>query len=57
MHTGKNDNHHAALIHPSSCIILPTEQLLMAEHLKIAYGRSWKLRRIMWIREGEEVGL
>jgi hypothetical protein len=52
-----NDSCHAAVIHASNCITLRSDMLHMVGILKIAGGISWKLRKMSWIRNGEEVGL
>jgi len=52
-----NDDRHAAFIHASTCITLCTDLVHMVEILKIAYGRSWKLRRKSWMNNGQEIGL
>ena len=57
MHSVMNDNHHAAYDDASNCITLCTDLVHMVQKLKIAYGRSWKSRRMSWMRKGEEVRL
>jgi len=44
-------------MYASNCRTLPLDLLHMVEMLNIAYGISWKLRGMSWIRNGEEVGL
>ena len=52
-----NDDCDAAYNHASNCTTRCTDLVHIDEMLKIAYGRSWKLRRISWMGNGEEVGL
>ena len=57
MQSGMNDDRHAAYDDASNCITLYTHLVHMVEMLKFACGRSWKSRRISWMRKGEEVEL
>jgi len=52
-----NDHLHAAFIQKYNCITLHSALVDTVIILKIAYGRSWKLRRRCWIRKREEVGV
>jgi len=52
-----NDDRHGACDHASNCITLCTDLVHMVEILKIPYVRSWKSRRMSWMRKGEEVEL
>jgi len=52
-----NDSLQSALIHAANYITLHSDLLHMVEKSKIAYGTSWKLRRMSWIRNGEDVAL
>jgi hypothetical protein len=52
-----NDACHAVLIRSFNCTTLHSELMHMVKMLKIVYGRSWKLRRRSWIKNGEKVGL
>ena len=52
-----NDDHHAAFLKVSNCITLRTDLVHMVEIFEIAYGTSWKLRRMSWIIKGEEFEL
>jgi len=52
-----NDDCHTEYNHASNLITLCTDLVHMVEMLKIAYCRSWKSRRMSWMRKGEEVGL
>jgi len=52
-----NDSHESALIHPANYITLGSDLLHMVEKLQIAYGSSWKSRRMGWIIKGEYVRL
>ena len=52
-----NDDHHAPYDPGSNCITRCTDFVCMVEMFKIAYGRSWKSRRISCMRRGEEVRL
>jgi hypothetical protein len=49
-----NENHHAASIHVSNYITLPTDLVHMLEVFEIAYALSRKLRRRSWVRNGGE---
>jgi len=55
--TRMNDDRHAAYDHTANCITLCPDLEHMVDILKIAYGRSWKSRRMSSMRTGEEVGL
>jgi len=57
MQSWMNDNWHGAYNHASNCITLCTDLVHMVQILKIAYGRSWKSRRMSWMRNAEEGGL
>jgi len=50
-----NDSCQSALMHAANYITLRSELLHMIEKSKIAYGTSWKSRRMSWIRDGEDV--
>jgi len=52
-----NDYLHASYDHGSNCIMGCTDLVHIVGILKIAYGRSWKSRRMSWMRKGEEVWL
>jgi len=52
-----NDSHQAASIHAANYITLCSDLMHMVEKLKIAYGTSWKPRRMSCMRNGEDVGL
>jgi len=52
-----NDDCRAAYDYAAHYITLCTDPVHMVEILKIAYGMSWKSRRMSWMRKGEEVGL
>jgi len=54
--TQTNDSRPAVLIHAVNYISVRLDILHLVEKLKIAYGTSWKSRRISWIRNGEDVG-
>ena len=45
----RNDDHHAAFIHPANCIILRTDLVHIVEIFEIASGMSWKSRRRSWM--------
>ena len=50
-----NDDSHAAFDHAANCLTLCTILVHIVEILNIAYGRSWKSRRMSWIRNGAEI--
>jgi len=52
-----HDNCHAAFTHLSNCITLHTDLVRMAEIFEIAYGTSWKSRRLSCTRNWKEVEL
>jgi len=52
-----NDSCQSALIHAANYITLHSGLLHMVKKLKIAYGTSWKSRRMSWIMNGEGVVL
>jgi hypothetical protein len=51
-----NDHHHVAFIHTSTCISLRSDLVHMVKNMKIAYGRSWKLRRRNWTGKVRKLG-
>ena len=52
-----NDDRDAAYDDGFNCITRCIDLLHIVEMLKISYGRSWKSRRMSWMRKGEKVGL
>jgi len=52
-----NDDRHAAYDHVSNCIARCKDLVHIVGMLKIAYGKSWKSRRMSWMRNSEEVRL
>jgi len=52
-----NDHHHVALLQSFTCITLRSDLMHMVQTMKIAYGRSWILRRSNWTRTSENVQL
>jgi len=55
--TGTTNDRHAAFVYASNCINLRTDVVHMVKTLKIACGRSWKLRRTCGMSRGEDSGL
>jgi hypothetical protein len=51
------DSRQAALICAANYITFRSDLLHMVEKLKIAFGMSWKCRRMSWIRNGENIGI
>jgi hypothetical protein len=52
-----NNSLHVASIHASNNRIIRSDLLHIVRSLKVAYGTLWKLRRMIWIRNVEEIGL
>jgi hypothetical protein len=52
-----NGRRYPALVHAANCITVHSDLLHMVEIFKIAYGTSWKSRKMGWKRKGQEVGL
>jgi len=51
------DSGLSASIHAANYITLGSDLLHMIEKSRIAYGTTWKSRRMSWIRTGEDVAL
>ena len=52
-----NDIRQSASIHAADYLTVRSDLLHMVNQLNITYGASWTLRRVSWIRNGEDIAL